>query len=105
MKVEWPSKANGAPSSAADTKRKSYCYLVFDNEKSVRGLLSNCSYDESKGEAGRSRLRFQIFYLVGSGLHRIATGGDREAGLSSSQAALASYQVNLFSSLVTPMKT
>ncbi|XP_047738653.1 cytoplasmic polyadenylation element-binding protein 1 isoform X2 [Hyalella azteca] len=43
IQVEWPGKENSA------NPPKGYVYILFDNEKQVKSLLSSCSQDFSNG--------------------------------------------------------
>jgi len=47
VKVEWPIKE--VKSDRNTPKGRGYCYLLFENEKSVKALLANCTHDFSSG--------------------------------------------------------
>lgn len=46
-KVEWPNK--DAKFHRNPTKGRGYCYVLFESERSVKALLSNCTHDFSSG--------------------------------------------------------
>ncbi|XP_055334895.1 cytoplasmic polyadenylation element-binding protein 1-like [Paramacrobiotus metropolitanus] len=50
LKVEWPSNYHENPGRNS----KGYLYIIFDNERSVRALLSNCTVDTSPTGGGRN---------------------------------------------------
>ncbi|XP_065657760.1 cytoplasmic polyadenylation element-binding protein 1 isoform X2 [Hydra vulgaris] len=47
VKVEWPNKDMKIQRNPP--KGRGYCYLLFESEKSVKALLSNCTHDFSSG--------------------------------------------------------
>lgn len=56
--VLWPAKDNQMASSSR-TPPKGYCYLIFDNENSVKSLVKNCSRDVNANSG-------ELYYKISS---------------------------------------
>jgi cytoplasmic polyadenylation element-binding protein len=49
VRVEWPGREARYAKSLSRPSAKGYVYMIFDNEKSVKSLLQNCSHDFNGG--------------------------------------------------------